>query len=71
MDANNLRVLVNLSGGYGDRLRQGLDAIAKSPHQDRMVLFANINFAGRRHARLGAEGRGPARGRHQGRRAAG
>jgi predicted TIM-barrel fold metal-dependent hydrolase len=46
MDANNLRVLVNLSGGYGDRLRQGLDAIAKSPHKDRMVLFANVNFEG-------------------------
>jgi predicted TIM-barrel fold metal-dependent hydrolase len=46
MDANNLRVLVNLSGGYGDRLRQGLDAIAKSRHRDRMVLFANVNFDG-------------------------
>ena len=46
MDANNLRVLVNLSGGTGDRLRQGLDAIAKSPHRDRMVLFANVDFSG-------------------------
>ncbi len=46
MDANNLRVLINLSGGYGERLRQGLDAIAKSPHKDRMVLFANVNFEG-------------------------
>ena len=46
MDANNIRILVNLSGGYGDRLRQGLDAIAKSPHRDRMVLFANVNFDG-------------------------
>jgi predicted TIM-barrel fold metal-dependent hydrolase len=46
MDANNLRVLINLSGGYGDRLRQGLDAIAKSPHKDRMVLFANVSFDG-------------------------
>ena len=35
-----------MSGGYGDRLRQGLDAIAKSPHKDRMVLFANVNFEG-------------------------
>src|SRR5918993_1400857 len=32
MDANNLRILINLSGGYGARLRQGLEAIAKSPH---------------------------------------
>jgi len=46
MDANNLRILINLSGGYGDRLRQGLDAVAKSPHRDRMVLFANVNFEG-------------------------
>ncbi|MCC7178187.1 MAG: amidohydrolase family protein [Acidobacteria bacterium] len=46
MDANNLRILVNLSGGTGDRLRQGLDAIAKSPHRDRMVLFANVDFTG-------------------------
>ena len=46
MDANNLRLLVNLSGGSGDRLLQGLDAIAKSPHRDRMVLFANIDFGG-------------------------
>jgi uncharacterized protein len=46
MDANNIRLLVNLSGGYGDRLRQGLDAVAKSPHRDRMVLFANVNFDG-------------------------
>jgi predicted TIM-barrel fold metal-dependent hydrolase len=46
MDANNLRILVNLSGGSGDRLRQGLDAIAKSPHRERMVLFANVDFDG-------------------------
>ena len=46
MDANNLRVLINLSGGYGERMRQGLDALAKSPHRDRMVLFANVNFEG-------------------------
>jgi uncharacterized protein len=44
MDDNNLRVLVNLSGSYGDRLRDGLEAIRKSSYSDRMVLFANINF---------------------------
>ena len=42
MDANNLQLLVNLSGGSGDRLKQGLAAIAASPHKDRMVLFANV-----------------------------
>jgi len=46
MDANNLRILVNLSGGYGARLRRGLEAIARSPHRDRMVVFANVNFEG-------------------------
>src|SRR5690606_18730359 len=46
MEQNNLRVLVNLSGGSGDKLKQGLDAIAKSPHRDRMVLFANVDFSG-------------------------
>jgi len=44
MDQQNIRVIVNLSGGWGDRLRQGLEAIRKSPYPDRMVLFANINF---------------------------
>lgn len=46
MDANNIRILVNLSGGTGDQLRQGLAAIAASPHQDRMVVFANVDFTG-------------------------
>jgi predicted TIM-barrel fold metal-dependent hydrolase len=44
MDANNLRVIVNLSGGWGDQLRQGLAAIKNSPYPDRMVLFANVDF---------------------------
>ncbi|MGE5816379.1 MAG: amidohydrolase family protein [Acidobacteriota bacterium] len=46
MDQNNLRLLVNLSGSYGDRLRQGIEAIRNSKHPDRMVVFANINFGG-------------------------
>jgi len=44
MDANNLKLLVNLSGSYGDRLRQGISAVRDSPFKDRMVLFANVNF---------------------------
>jgi predicted TIM-barrel fold metal-dependent hydrolase len=44
MQENNLQILVNLSGGSGDRLRQGVDAIRTSPYKDRMVLFANVNF---------------------------
>jgi predicted TIM-barrel fold metal-dependent hydrolase len=44
MDRLNLRLIVNLSGGSGERLRKGLDAIAASPHKERMVLFANVDF---------------------------
>jgi len=43
-DQLNIRLIVNLSGGWGDRLRQGLAAIKSSPYPDRMVLFANVNF---------------------------
>ncbi len=45
MDQQNLKLLINLSGGWGDRLRQGLDVIRKSPYPDRMVLFANVDFS--------------------------
>jgi predicted TIM-barrel fold metal-dependent hydrolase len=44
MEQNNLRLLVNLSGGSGARLVSGLDAIRTSKYPDRMVLFANIDF---------------------------
>lgn len=44
MDALNLQVLVNLSGGSGESLREGLEAVRRSPHADRMVLFANVDF---------------------------
>ena len=46
MDANNIRLLVNLSGGTGEQLRRGLAAVAASPHRARMVLFANVDFSG-------------------------
>jgi predicted TIM-barrel fold metal-dependent hydrolase len=44
MEANNLRVLVNLSGSSGSRLRQGVEALRASKYPDRMVLFANVSF---------------------------
>jgi len=44
MEANNLQILVNLSGSSGARLRQGVEALRASRYKDRMVLFANINF---------------------------
>ena len=46
MEANNLQILVNLSGGFGDQLRRGAEALKASKYKDRMVLFANINFGG-------------------------
>jgi len=46
MQANNLQILVNLSGASGERLRQGVEALRASKYKDRMVLFANVNFSG-------------------------
>ena len=45
MDALNLRVLVNLSGGTGEGLKDMLATIAASPAPDRMVVFANLDFS--------------------------
>ena len=44
MDALNIQVLVNLSGGFGSRLVRGIANIQESPVPDRMVFFANLNF---------------------------
>lgn len=44
MDALNLQVLVNLSGGFGSGLQQKITTITESPMPDRMVFFANLNF---------------------------
>ena len=46
MDSLNLRVLVNLSGGSGDQLKQNVEFIRNSPHKDRFRLFANVDFSG-------------------------
>ena len=44
MDALNLQVLVNLSGGWGSQVQRRLETIRQSPHPNRMVFFANLNF---------------------------
>jgi len=44
MDALNLQMLVNLSGGSGDRLKAVVEAFPKK-HPDRFVVFANIDFS--------------------------
>src|SRR2546423_11816784 len=43
MNALNLRVMVNLSGGYGEQLQKGV-ANMKGHFLDRFILFANLNF---------------------------
>jgi uncharacterized protein len=45
MQDNNLQILVNLSGGSGERLRSGVEALKTSKYKDRMVLFANVNWS--------------------------
>jgi uncharacterized protein len=45
MDELNLRMLVNLSGGSGDRLRQAVDSFSKREPK-RFAVFANLNFDG-------------------------
>jgi predicted TIM-barrel fold metal-dependent hydrolase len=45
MDALNLRVLVNLSGGSApEQIKQKVDFIRASKHADRFRVFANVDF---------------------------
>ncbi len=46
MNELNLRVLVNLSGGSGDRLKRNAELIRTSAHPDRFRVFANVDFDG-------------------------
>jgi uncharacterized protein len=46
MDGLNLRVLVNLSGGSGDRLKQGVETVRSGAYPDRFRLFANVSWDG-------------------------
>lgn len=44
MDAMNVQVLVNLSGGSGAELQERIEAVRNGPYPDRFRLFANIDF---------------------------
>ncbi|MCX6597784.1 MAG: amidohydrolase family protein [Acidobacteria bacterium] len=44
MDALNMRVMVNLSGSYGDALKGVLKTYRTGPHKDRFAVFANFTF---------------------------
>ena len=45
MDALNMRIMVNLSGGFGERLKANIAAL-KGRYPGRFVVFANIDFTG-------------------------
>lgn len=45
MDALNMKVMVNLSGGNGDGLKRQTDNV-KANAPKRFIIFANINFSG-------------------------
>ena len=45
LDALNIQVLVNLSGGSGEELREGIETIRNSPYVDRFRMFANVDFS--------------------------
>jgi uncharacterized protein len=53
MDAMNMRIMVNLSGGSGDRLKTGVENMRRR-YKDRFVVFASMNFAGIDDAEWGA-----------------
>jgi predicted TIM-barrel fold metal-dependent hydrolase len=44
MDSLNLRVLVNLTAGSGERLKQSVETIRTSPHANRFRVFANVSW---------------------------
>ena len=45
MDALDMRIMVNLSGGYGERLKASLAAL-KGRYPDRFAVFASMDFSG-------------------------
>ncbi len=53
MDSINLRVIVNLSGGTGERLKQTIAAM-KGRYPDRFVVFANVSTDGLNEPGFGA-----------------
>ena len=46
MDSLNIRVLNNLSGGNGDRLKRSMETIRNSRYADRFTLFVNVDWEG-------------------------
>src|SRR5260370_9849285 len=44
MDGLNLRVMVNLSGGFGDRVKRGVENFNRH-YKGRFVVFAHLDFS--------------------------
>jgi predicted TIM-barrel fold metal-dependent hydrolase len=44
MDALNLRVMVNLSGSYGDAFKKAMETYRTGKFKDRFAVFANFTF---------------------------
>lgn len=55
MDALNLQVLVNLSGGTGPQLSQAVQTFRKGAYPKRFAVFANLDFSGIDQADWGAK----------------
>ena len=45
MDQINMRIMVNLSGGSGERLKRNVELVEQR-HRDRFAVFASIDFGG-------------------------
>lgn len=46
MDELNMAVMVNLSGGTGERLVANRESLQRAGHENRFVVFANLDFSG-------------------------
>jgi predicted TIM-barrel fold metal-dependent hydrolase len=46
MDALNMQIMVNLSGGHGARLERMIQTMRRGKHASRFAVFANIDFTG-------------------------
>jgi uncharacterized protein len=44
MDGINLQIMVNLSGGYGERLKRNIASYTNGKYKGRFAVFANLTF---------------------------
>lgn len=46
MDSLNMKIMVNLNGGWGERLKEAVDNVKRNGLSNRIAVFANIDFSG-------------------------